>query len=432
VRRRTVLYGAVAAAVVAGLAACKDSGKAPGRSGSPTIAACRSTPGPSVGMKAAASTRPFLGVVQPPSGAAILARFDPLSLAPVSHRVAIAEYHDAWSLSPDRSQVALGMSTSGRAGRIGILVVDVGSVNVVRGIETGVAAEAVAWLSPRVLVGALQRGGTVLVDPVTGKILHRWKSFSSPDASARTADAFVMLAAAPGPAAGSGGRIARLGVVDARGRLRSVSLERIRLGVHSANGAEYVDRAALAVDPDRGRAYVFAATAPTAEIDLRTMRVSYRSLALGPGTKTKTSVLAQERRALWLGDGRVLVSGRDLMQAGANGFAWAATGAILVRTRTWSSCVLEAKAGGAAFERGRVLVYAAGARPGIGLSAYTVAGRKAFHRFDDEEVWSVAANGGRAYAQTPDRLHVVDVRSGQVLKTIGSSLELADVIDDSS
>ena len=85
--------------------------------------------------------------MQPPNGASILARFDPLSLRPVSRQVPIAEYHDAWALSPDGSRVALGMSAPGREGRIGILVVDLETMKVVRGIETGVAAEG---LGPQV------------------------------------------------------------------------------------------------------------------------------------------------------------------------------------------------------------------------------------------------------------------------------------------
>ena len=422
--RRGVAY-CIALAVAAGLAACSSSGP-PAGSRLLSIAACAGTPGSSSGMTAPApTTGTLLGVVQPPNGAAILARFDPLSLEPVSRRVSIAEYHDAWSLSPDRSLVALGMSAPGRRGRIGILIVDVKALRVVRGIETGVAAEAVAWLTPHVLVAALQRGGTVLVDPVTGKILRRWKSFSFSGASARTGGRLVLLVGSP---AGSG-TFARLAVVDAHARLRSVALEQIRLGARSANGIQYADRAALAVEPDRGRAYVFAANAPAADVDLRTMRVSYRRVAMSLRSKSTSAVLAKERHALWLGDGRVLVFGRDLLRAGANGSRWTAAGAIVVKTGKWSSCVLDAGAGGAAFERGRVLVYGAGALPGIGLRAYEVDGRKTFHRFGGENVWDVNVSGGRAYVQTPRALRVVDVRSGKVLKTIGSSLQLADVIE---
>ena len=39
----------------------------------------------------------------------VLTRLDPLSLRPSGPRVTLPEYHDAWSFSPDRSQLALGI-----------------------------------------------------------------------------------------------------------------------------------------------------------------------------------------------------------------------------------------------------------------------------------------------------------------------------------
>jgi hypothetical protein len=162
----------------------------------------------------------------------------------------------------------------------------------VRDVHTGIAAEALGWLAPRRLVAGLQRGGTVLVDPVTGRIRRRWPSFSFPDESARLPDALVMLlpplrtsspnlpltrvAGAPRPA-----------VVDREGRLRCVTLKRIRLDARFANGVYYEDRAGLAVDPARARAYVFAADAPITEVDLRTMRVSYHRELAGPEIEGK-------------------------------------------------------------------------------------------------------------------------------------------------
>src|SRR5712691_99188 len=148
---------------------------------------------------------PFLGVVYPGPNTgntpAILARLDPLSLRPVSPKVEMGEYHAAWSLSPDASQLALGVSSgesvltpSRRLGlRIGIYIVDLGRMQLVQEIQTGIAAEAVGWLARRRLVAGLQRGGTVVIDPVTGRILRRWPRFSFPDLSARVGDALVML-----------------------------------------------------------------------------------------------------------------------------------------------------------------------------------------------------------------------------------------------
>jgi hypothetical protein len=52
------------------------------------------------------------------------------------------EYHDAWSLSPDRRLAAFGISAPGETGRIGIRVLDLGTFQVVKDIETGIAGGA--------------------------------------------------------------------------------------------------------------------------------------------------------------------------------------------------------------------------------------------------------------------------------------------------
>jgi hypothetical protein len=381
-----------------------------------------------------------------PNTAVVLARLDPLSLEPVSRQVHVGEYHDAWSLSPDGLQLAVGISAPGRTGRIGILIVDLDAMKIVRKVETGIFAGALAWLAPRLLVAGLsdplvggagrpERGGTVLVDPLSGKILRRWAHLSDPLASARTREGLVMLFPGPPPATPEGTAPAHLAVVDARGRLRSVALERIQLTLR--DGVQW-DGAGLAVDAVRARAYVFAADAPAAEIDLRTMRVSYHrleALFLSAGELGDTEVQSgdeliwRSRRALWLGDGHVLVFGQDgFAPAGVQDFEAIAAGAILVDTATWSSCVLDTSAGGAAFVGGRMLVYGREDPARRGLRAYNVEGREAFHLFDGEQVWDVQAAGQLAYVRTRSAVHVVDVRSGEVVSEIVPPAELVDVV----
>lgn len=143
--RRFPLIGAVAVFTV-GLVTCVGP--------EPPVAACLRAPSPPSEATPVAPNQSLLGITSPrdDSGPAVLARLDSLSLKPVSPQVPIPEYHDAWSLSPDGSQIALGMSAPGREGRVGVLLVDLDAMKVVRGIETGIAAEALAWLAPRVLV----------------------------------------------------------------------------------------------------------------------------------------------------------------------------------------------------------------------------------------------------------------------------------------
>jgi hypothetical protein len=392
-------------AAVLGCAACSDGGRRGGE-------ACGASPAASSPTRM--SRVSILAVVQPLVGRALLARFDPLTLEPVSHGVAIAEYHDTWSLSPDRKQLALGISMSGRVGRIGVIVVDLDRLKVVRGIETGVAAEALGWLRPRALVAGLQRGGTVLLDPRDGKILRRWPAFSFPEASGRTRDGVVLL---------FGGKTPRLAVADAGGRLRSVALRRIHLGVRAKEGVQYADRAGLAVDPVRLRAYVAAAGERVADVDLRTMSVSYHDLEQ-PESRTAKAALARRWDALWLGDGRMLAVGEYLLPAARLGFASVGAGAILVDTRKWSSCVLDETARGATLAGGRVLAY------GRGLRAYTKAGHRTFELLAGQRVLDVQAARARGYVQTPRAVLVVDARTGKRIGTVVPPVEVADVISD--
>lgn len=321
------------------------------------------------------------------------------------------------------------------------MIVDLVAMKVVQEVETGIAAEALGWLAPRLLVAGLpdplisggrpRRGGTVLVDPVTGKVLRRWARLSFPLASARIQSGLVMLVAGSPADAPEGTAAPRLAAVDARGRLRSVALERIQLALRQ--GVQW-DEAGLAVDPRRARAYVFAADAPVAEVDLRTMQVSYHRLeplfsSAGSEGQRTGALSWRSRRALWLGGGQVLVFGRDDLGAvGGEDFEAIEAGATLVDTATWSSCELDASAGGAAFVAGRVLVYGRGQPASRGLRAYTVEGREAFHLLDREHVWGVQAAGDVAYVRTRSTVYVVDVRTGSVLRKIVPPPELVDVI----
>jgi hypothetical protein len=359
--------------------------------------------------------------------------------------VEVGEYHDEWALSPDASQVALARGGQG----LGIQIIDLEAMELDREIQTGIAAEALGWLAPRLLVAGLQRGGIVLVDPLTGKILRRWPGFSFPDASARVRSGLVMLLprfrkSRPGLPLTRVAGAPRLVVVDSHGALRSVTLERIRLGVRFTSSLYYMDRAALAVDASREQAYVFAADAPVAQVDLRTMRVSYHRvepLFLHPGElqgsepRPKSAVLGRERSALWLPNGRVLVSGRDFVTSGnGRGVLVVPAGATLIDTRSWRSRTLDRRAGGAAFTTGRLLVYepARYAGAGAGLRGYSLGGREMFDLVTRARVLDVQVATDRAYVRTLRAVYVVDVPLGKVVRKVVPPVDLVDVITQPS
>jgi hypothetical protein len=391
----------------------------------PGIARCADNSASSGTAASAASPREILAVVVPPNGPAKLGRFDAVTLKPLSRQLRLGEYHDAWSISPDGSMVALGLSAPGApgaGGRVGIRIVDLRSMKAVRDVETGIAAVGVVWLAPRVLVASLLEGGVVLVDPRSGKILGRWRAFSSPQAALRAGDLGVALFGS-GP---NGSGKARVAIADADGRVRSVVVDRAEV-VGGPEGA-----IALVLDDAGRHTYIAAAGAPIADVDLRTLRVSYHlhlPTAVGDGS---TGIRAQQRRAVTVGAGVIAVFGRELVMRDGRLTAVPA-GVTLINTRKWSACLLDVRASGAAVASGRVLAY--GPRlpvgrdePGIGVRVYGTSGDPLFHLFDDAKVSDVDVAGGRAYVRSGAALHIVDVASGTVVATNTSAPEVADII----
>lgn len=359
-------------------------------------------------------TRPPLGVVSRLDGSStVLARLDPRSLEPLAGRLQLGEYRDTWSFSPDRSHVALGMGGVGRICGAGICIVDVKRMQVENSVRAPIAAEAVAWLSPRRVVAVLQSGTVIVTDPVTGKILRRRRLGVGQQLSppiARMNNRLVFLASsATGPL--------HLAVADSEGRLRATPLRRIRLAATSLP-----ERAGLAVDPRRRRALVFAAGAPVAEVSLRTMQVRYHRVAMpaadAPAGKTRSSL----RTALWLGGGLVAVVGEDVVtdpEGSARSVQRFPAGAQLIDTRRWTARALLRRASHARFAAGRLLVYARGPSArrsaGVGLNIYTRDGRGLLRHLFDDQALEIQIDGDEAYARSRRALRIVRVRSGQVL-----------------
>jgi hypothetical protein len=439
-RRRSVYLRGVAAVAVAvgllGSSSCGGTGVAKNR-------ACAGPTATGLGRVTKTPTSP-IALVSLPDSAVVLERISQLSLVRTSPEVVVGEYHDAFSLSPDRSEVALGLSAPGQNGRVGVIIVDLSSMKVVRRIETGIAAEALAWPRPRRLVVGLQRGGVALVDPLSGAILHRWKDIPEPEVSAETRNGLVMVVpdtAHPKPA---GTVAARAVVVDEQGRrLRSIALPALHIGT------TYTGDAGLVVDATGERAYVFAAGAPVAELELRTMHVSYHAVAsllsstdqlTGSTAQTGGRVFARQRTAVWLGDGKVLIVGRDLVAVGGGAFARIPAGATTVDTSTWASCTLDPRAAGVSLASGRILAFAPGPQfgpasttnrtdPGIGLWSYSVGGGHLFHLLGKEPVSNVMVAGDIAYVRTPTAIYVIDVTSGRILRDLNRPPGLIGIVD---
>jgi hypothetical protein len=362
-------------------------------------------------LRAAARPAPFVGILSDPYGGATrVGCFDSLSLRATAAPVFIGEYHDAWSKSPDGTRVALGISAPGAGARIGVRIVNLARWATELDVETGIAAEAVAWLTDRMLVAALQRGGIVHIDPVTGEVVRRWAGWAALDSvSTRTRRRFVLLE--------PGRQTRRLASVDRTGRLRSVSLRLPLRRRHSR-----LARPALVADPVREHAYVLTGGRVVVDVDLQRMRVRRRRLqpALEQGA---SGARFPVRDGLWLGGGRLAVSGHDAVPSRRLRPRTYPAGLSTVDTDTWNVGMVDSAATGVALAPGRLLAY--GER---GLRGYSRGGRPLFELLRNQSVWSVGAAGRLAYAVTATATHVVDIRSGHVRRSIPRPRELSGVI----
>jgi hypothetical protein len=171
-----------------------------------------------------AGARQPVGVFSPIGGEGpILARLAPGSLRPGRPRLRLGEYHEDWSFSPDRSQLALGMGGQSPTCGRGICIVDAGTMRIAGYVHAPIAVEAVAWLRPRRIVAVLQRGGVIVADPLTETVIRSRDLPFQPfgPAVAHTSEGLAVLMRSRPP---------QLVVVNAHGGVRSVALRRIERG----------------------------------------------------------------------------------------------------------------------------------------------------------------------------------------------------------
>ncbi|HEX8085341.1 MAG TPA: hypothetical protein VF529_13700 [Solirubrobacteraceae bacterium] len=342
---------------------------------------------------------PLVGVVThyEPDGRyeSFLTRLDGASLRPVGPRADVPELHATWSYSPDGRQVAVGTGGQG----LGIHVYDVERMRLVRAIRTGIAAEALGWLEPRRLVAALQSGEIVVTDPRSGRVITRHRPragdgvcFAEGDASGSAAGGLaILLGARPS-------RPARLLLVATDGDVRTVALP--------AGGRWACDRAGLALEPGGRRAFVLERDGSVAEVDLAGMRATFHRLS---GDPLKP---ASARRLAWLGDGRLVASGRPTRGR--------PPGVSVIDSAEWTNRTLDPDARTVTVAAGLALTYDGvevdlGGR-GSGLTAYDASGRRRFRVLAGKQVDFVHAAPGAAFAQSAATLRRVDLESGEVGK----------------
>ena len=327
-----------------------------------------------------------------------------------------------WTASPDGARVALA-----RNDLSSLQVVDASRLRVTASVQLrGGPIGALAWLPRGRLLALEEVAGEqqrlVVIDLATKRVLARRPLGGSVVLLGRTPQELVMLLA-PAQAIGP----ARIAIADSSGTVRFVGLPRILAGskLLGTGSNHRVDSRlpGLAVDSQGRRAFVVA-QGLAAEVDLRTLAVSYHSLDrpasflsrlwnwLEPAAAAK-QVSGYYRSAQWLGDGLLAASGTDSEQARS-----APAGLLTLDTQVWNPRTVDR--GATSFWVAGELLLATGWETGIGLTAYGFDGVRRLQLFDGKDAWLGQVYGGRAYvgiSGEPEPLRIVELATGRVVGT---------------
>jgi hypothetical protein len=390
---------------------------------------------------------PLVGMVSNTDTAIELARLDPRTLLP--RPGARLELKGTWpmiAVASDRSVAVLG-SEAGE-----LAVVDLVHLRRLGTIRIDSPAEAIlawSWVGPSglLLIGTSHETATdVLAVDVGARRLVRQQRFDGVvQGYARLPQGLALLVTPPN-AIGE----ARLVVSDADATLRTVALSRISAGfrqVDSADGSGPRGEQAvpgIAADPAGRRVWVVPAAAPLAEVDLASLQVTYHQLGRSasplrrlarwwaPPAEAKI-ISGPSRSALWLGDGRLAVTGWDGSAKGQH--LEIPSGLELIDTATWTVRRVDRRSSGAMLAAGRLLAFGTafgtgkdGANAGYGLTVYGPGDRQPVHLFGARQVAWIQVYGDLAYVHLMDanagdtESHaVLDLRSGRVLRESGGS-----------
>jgi hypothetical protein len=407
-------------ALVAALAACGGSERAP------------LSEKPAAPAAARGQAKPVLGLVFD-GQAAQLRRLDPLTLRPVGQARVGGLSAGMHAFSPDGRTLALASGD----GPPRLRLIDVRSMRRTATVElpgVGFVTELL-WDSPTrllALVGGVEPR-VVTVD-VSGRVTGAQRLAGTiVDYDARAARLVALLA--PAESIGT----ARLAVVDVvLGLLGTVRLDEIRAGSERIDSAEdsYAMRSVnpgVAISPDGTRAVVVSAGSRVAEVDLDTLRVSYHELAepvsllgrlrnwLEPEAQAKV-LEGPERFARFLDDDHVAVTGIDYHGIKDGDWDVSAVGLKLIDTRDWSVRTLAEHVNWFRLER-RLLLASGGNWPegstGTGLLAYGPGGEQRFHLLGEQPIGWVETAWPYAYVVHADgqaqRFDVVDLAAGRVV-----------------
>jgi hypothetical protein len=381
--------------------------------------------------------------------AGTLAWFDPLTLQPLRGRkIGLGFHTGSYAFSADRATLALGNPCGDDQGGVASLrFVNARAMRKLGDLRLSAdydCASTLAWLRPDRLLAVLSNTSTsrsevVVVDPTTRRVLRHVSLPDAPSfATGATADELVLLL-------GSYDSFvpARVVAIDPDGALRETVVGNVLVGnVVDGSGQDFRARMitpGFAVDPSGRRVFLVPASGAIAEIDLRTLGVSYHALDhpsllqrffdwLTPAAEAK-AIEGPVREARWLGGGVLAVSGVDYSIADegkqTQHVLAKPAGVELVDTASWRSRMLSSAASGVAAGPG-VVIAEGGAwdessqvTTGPGLLAFALDGttRWTLHPGEERSLYDATPSVGYVWL-SQGKMEVVDLANGQVVRTL--------------
>jgi len=348
-----------------------------------------------VAVLAFAMTAPASSAVTQPAGAPVYAvmggmgdmsisRRNPRTLAQMGPAAPLGEWEFAAGLSPDGSMLAaLALNSRPRS----IRFLDVVRMRWRRtAVELpNLGLDTVRWIDGRtvLVIGMRPDGLRVLtVDAERGRIVRRVRvpaQFEDRQYAEPTSAGTALLLRPLEPR--QLGPVI-VGVVRPSGAVKVVEISGVVSGY-----VKQPRRPALIADPVAGTAYVVGGLdEPIAEVDLRTLRVTYHML---PGGGTLGETLGSDRNGVWIGPNRLALFGFDDLRQETRSL-----GLSILDTRTWGLRKIDPAADFVVKTGGLLL-----ARHMDGsLAVYGLDGKRRFSVAEQLfEVGTVAGNGRYVY-----------------------------------
>jgi hypothetical protein len=354
----------------------------------------------------------------PPAVSPALVWVDAATLAPLPGPTAALPPGAAGGLlSPDHSRYIFGSN-----GQPALSFFDLERMQLVARLTTGRSGSAypIAWPEARRLfvegwACCPAHAEVVIVDPVDRSVVARVPLVGGGFTASPTTDGIAALVEPK-----SGIKAVRVAAIDREGRSRSVVVSRIKAGTKwRGKGADRfatIRQPGFAVDRVGQAAYVIDSSGLVAQVDLRTLQVSYHSRATRRLTRASKQINGPMLYARWVGDGRIVVSGTNAkIQKTSSGWrqTWSPAGVALLDTRAWTSRMLDSSAASFAVSTNAVLVPGSGA-----LRAYDIDGTLRYSVPLPAGNPFLSVFGEYAYAWTTDTVTLLDLKSGAVVATL--------------